>query len=136
MAIGKVHPGEDAKIDASGTRVLIMKDADTGNVLMPVVETDPARAQRVAPYVWDSITGAFVKAELKGQYWNRLFPYTHASGRPLYICKNTDINAVVADTDWVCWKYTDAGIPQVEGPRVATGGIASQAAVDALAWNI
>lgn len=60
MAIGKVHPGEDAKVDASGTRTLILMDADTGKILQPVVETDPTRAIRVAPYVWDPAASAFV----------------------------------------------------------------------------
>ena len=86
MAIGKVHPGEDAKIDASGTRVVIMKDADTGNIIMPVVETDPTRAQRVAPYVWDPATGAFVvmtqpEADILANYFATDFD---ESGDPAY----------------------------------------------------
>jgi len=71
---------------------------------------------------------------LKGEYYQRFLPYLHASGRIKYGCKNTNIGAALADTDWECWKYSDADIPTIEGPRTATGGVATEGAIDALSW--
>jgi hypothetical protein len=74
--------------------------------------------------------GDFIYPEVK---YPRMKPYTYASGRVKYICKNTDINASESRTDWVVWKYSDADIPVIEGPR--TGAVNSEAVVNAYPWK-
>jgi len=81
-----------------------------------------------------TITMGDVEALLADNYWKRMKPYLHTSTKPKYICKNTDIDANETDTDWYIWKYTDADIPQIEGPR--TGACNTEGVVDALGWNI
>lgn len=68
-------------------------------------------------------------------YWRRFKPYLYSpSGRPKYIGKNTDIDAAETDTDWSIWKYTDADIPEIEGPRF--GAVDTEGGIDGLSWNI
>jgi len=81
-----------------------------------------------------TVTMGDLEALLADHYYQRMKPYTHASGRVKYVCKNTDIDAAEADTDWLCWKFTDAAIPEKEGPRL--GAVDAEATVDGLAWNI
>ena len=109
---------------------------------------------KVALYVWNTTTVAWERMkqptiELSGdltvsmgdverlladQYYQRMKVYTHASGRPKYICKNTDIDAELTDTDWFVWKLTDASIPDKEGPRQSA--VNAEGTIDALDWNI
>ena len=81
-----------------------------------------------------TVTLGDVESLLADHYYKRMKPYTHASSRPKYVCKNTDIDANETDTDWFCWKYTDAAIPEVEGPR--QGAVNTEGTVDGLSWNI
>jgi len=64
----------------------------------------------------------------------RVKPYLYVSDNIKYICKNTDIDANDTDTDWVIWKYSDAEVPEKEGPR--TGAVTNAGVIDALSWNI
>ena len=107
---------------------------------------------KVGGYVWDTtllewvrmkqptleigdLTVSFsdVEALLADNYWKRMKPYTYASERPKYICRNTDIDANETDTDWYIWKYSDADLPTIEGPR--QGAVNSEAVINLLAWN-
>ena len=81
-----------------------------------------------------TVTMGDVERILNDQYYLRMKPYVHASRRPKYICKNTNIDANETDTDWLCWKYSDADIPEIEGPR--QGAVNTEGTVDALSWNI
>jgi len=74
-----------------------------------------------------------VEALLADNYWKRMKPYAHASERPKYICKNTDIDANETDTDWYIWKYSDADLPTIEGPRI--GAVNTELVIDGLSWN-
>ena len=109
---------------------------------------------KVAQYVWNTTTLAWdrmsqptihiagdltvtlgdVERLLADQYYARMKTYAHSSGRIKYLCKNTDIDAGETDTDWFCWKFTDAALPDKEGPR--SGAVNTEAAIDALSWNI
>lgn len=75
-----------------------------------------------------------VERLLANQYYKRMKPFSYASGRVKYICRNTDIGAGETDTDWFCWKFTDASPPESEGPL--EGAVNSEAAVNGLGWNI
>jgi len=81
-----------------------------------------------------TVTLGDVERLLADQYYLRMKPYAYASGRIKYICRNTDIDANETDTDWFCWKLTDASPPEKEGPR--QGAVNNVAAVDGLSWNI
>lgn len=80
-----------------------------------------------------TVTMGDVEALLADNYWKRMKPYEHASTRPKYICKNVDIDANETDTDWYIWKYSDADLPTIEGPR--QGAVNSEVVIDALPWN-
>lgn len=80
-----------------------------------------------------TVTMGDVEALLADNYWKRMLPYTHASGKPKYICRNTDIDANYTDVDWWVWKYSDADIPIIEGPRI--GAVNTEIVVDAYPWN-
>lgn len=80
-----------------------------------------------------TVTMGDVEALLADSYWKRMQPYLHGSGKPKYIARNTDIDANLTDVDWYIWKYSDADIPTIEGPRI--GAANSEAAIDALPWN-
>ena len=111
------------------------------------------KALRVAMFVYDTDTTSWVAMQqpvlnvgnldltvtmgdveklLAKQYYLRMKPYTHASGRIKYKCLNTDIDAGETDTDWFCWKYSDASIPEIEGPR--QGAVNTEGTVDGLGW--
>ena len=75
-----------------------------------------------------------VERLLSNQYYKRTKIYAYSSGRIKYLCKNTDIDAGTTDTDWLCWKFTDAALPDSEGPRL--GAVNTEGTVDALSWNI
>ncbi len=79
-----------------------------------------------------TVTMGDVEKLLAKQYYLRMKPYTHASGRVKYVCRNTDIDAAETDTDWFCWKYSDAAVPEIEGPR--QGAVNTEATVNALSW--
>lgn len=81
-----------------------------------------------------TVTLGDVERLLANQYYLRMKPFSYASGRIKYICKNTDIDANETDTDWFCWKFTDASPPEHEGPR--QGAVNNEAAVNGLSWNI
>jgi len=80
-----------------------------------------------------TVTLGDVERLLSNQYFKRTKMYAHASGRVKYLCKNTDIDAGETDTDWLCWKYSDAALPSIEGPR--SGAVNTEGTVDALSWN-
>lgn len=86
--------------------------------------------------IWAAVENLLddLEAHLSDSYYQRMKPYAWSSGRPKYICKNTDIDALETDTDWEIWKYTDAELPEIEGPR--TGAVNTEAAINALSWNI
>jgi len=65
---------------------------------------------------------------------SRMKTYSYANGNIKYVCNNEDIDANETDTDWLCWKFTDADIPDKEGPRA--GAVNTEAAVNTLSWNI
>ena len=81
-----------------------------------------------------TVTFGDVERLLANQYYLRMKPYSYASGRIKYLCRNTDIDAGETDIDWFCWKFTDASPPEHEGPR--QGAVNNEAAVNALSWNI
>jgi len=132
----------------------IVKGRDPDNLAaVPVGVELGGQLLRVALFSWDTGTLEWVRYTgsslttgdltvsmddveklLADSYWQRMYPYLYASDRPKYICKNTDIDANLTDTDWRIWKYTDADIPQIEGPR--TGAINTEVVVNALGWNI
>jgi hypothetical protein len=76
-------------------------------------------------------TGDLEKLQI-GNYFKRTKPYLYGGGRLKYNCKNTDIAANETDTDWLVWKYSDAAIPVIEGPRV--GAVNTVEVVDAFSW--
>jgi len=79
-----------------------------------------------------TVTMGDVEALLSDSYWKRMKPHNYLSGRPKYLCKNTDIDADETDTDWRIWKYSDADLPTIEGPRV--GAVNTEAAINGLSW--
>ena len=81
-----------------------------------------------------TVTLGDVERLLSNQYYKRTKIYAHSGGRIKYLCKNTDIDAGETDTDWLCWKYTDAALPNSEGPR--SGAVNTEGTVDALSWKI
>lgn len=81
-----------------------------------------------------TVTLGDVERLLADQYYKRMKSYAYGSTRIKYVCKNTDIDANETDTDWFCWKYTDAAAPETEGPR--QGAVNTEAAVNGLSWNI
>lgn len=86
----------------------------------------------------DEDTGAILVTLVgeSDEYYQRTHTYSYASGRLKYLAKNTDIDAAYADTDWIVWKYEDKDNSGSEGPRVATSGVATEAAINGLSWNI
>ncbi len=74
-----------------------------------------------------------IEALLADNYFKRMQPYAYGSTRPKYICRNTDIDANLTDTDWYIWKYSDADLPTIEGPRI--GACNTEGVVDGLSWN-
>ena len=74
-----------------------------------------------------------VERLLANQYYKRMKPYSYASGRIKYICRNTDFGAGETDADWFCWKYSDASPPEYEGPL--QGAVDTEGAVNGLSWN-
>ncbi len=71
---------------------------------------------------------------LSDHFFHRMKPYEWPSTRPKYICKNKDSEALETSADWLIWKYTDADLPEIEGPRI--GAVNTEAAINALPWNI
>jgi len=80
-----------------------------------------------------TVTLGDVERLLSNQYYKRTRIYAHSSGRIKYLCKNTDVDAETTDTDWLCWKFTDAALPNSEGPR--SGAVNTEGTVDALSWK-
>lgn len=76
-----------------------------------------------------------VEKLLSGSYWQRSQPYLYGSGRTKYLCKNTGIDAALATTTWRIWKFSDAAVPQTEGPRVGRADSAANIDGDH-SWNI
>ena len=66
-------------------------------------------------------------------YYQRDKFYPYSSGRVKYECRNEDVDAAETDTDWEVWKYSDADLPTIEGPR--EGAVNTEAVVNALSWN-
>ena len=81
-----------------------------------------------------TVTMGDVERLLGDQYYARMKIYSHSSGNVKYVCKNTNIDAAESDTDWYCWKFTDADIPDKEGPRQSA--VDAEATIDAESWNI
>jgi len=59
--------------------------------------------------------------------------FEYVSENLKYLCRNTDVDAEETDTDWDVWKFSDADLPTIEGPR--TGAVNSEAAVDGFSWK-
>ena len=72
-----------------------------------------AGALYTGAWVWNTSTLAWEKMTQPVSYtqgdwdshYQRMKPYLYGSGRPKYICRNTDIDANETDTDWTNWKY-------------------------------
>ena len=143
------------RLDKNSRQTLAGVDKDTGEIKNIGMDED-SEGLNVNLYRWDIDTTAWVKydptkveftgdltvtmgdveALLADNYYKRMKPYTHTSGRVKYLCKNTDIDAAESDIDWFAWLYTDADVPEIEGPRICTGGVATEGAINALSWNI
>ena len=128
-------------------------DPDTKAPVIAAIDAT-SKTLRINNWVWDTGTTAWVRMkqptlELTGdltvtmgdverilgdQYYKRMKIYAYGSGRAKYICKNTDIDAAESDTDWFCWKLTDADLPDKEGPRLSA--VNAEATIDAKSWNI
>jgi hypothetical protein len=129
-------------VDTDEVRMLRLVEQDglllvpTANYVYHVGDLEWQRGQQALLEVSGDlhITMGDLEKLLADNYWKRMKPYLYASTRPKYICKNTDIDANVTDLDWYIWKYTDANIPQVEGPR--NGSVATEIIIDTLDWNI
>jgi hypothetical protein len=76
-------------------------------------------------------TGNVVPA--KCDNYRRLKMFEYASGNLKYLCRNTNIDAEETDGDWDVWKFTDADLPTIEGPR--TGAVNTEGVVDAFNWK-
>lgn len=153
--VDAVTTHEQALRDKNSTPVLLVLDRANNKIYQADAEPDHG-IQRVQLMVWDpdgltpvrmvqptinvgdlDVTIGDVEALLANRYFKRTIPYTYSSGRIKYMCKNYDIDASYVDPDWLVWKYSDDGIPYTEGPRIATNGVASSGAIDALGtWNI
>jgi len=120
--------------------VKIDKDTDTLHILNWVYNPTSLAWERMKQPSVDigdlTVTQGDMEKLLSDHYYLCMQPFLYASDRIKYICKNTDVEAIVADTDWLVWKFTDADIPEKEGPRIATSGIAAVADIDGLSWNI
>ncbi len=123
---------------------IAMVEIDTGIFALATAPYDYnpeslAYEKKTKPYIHiDDLTVSTGDLEklLSDSYWQRVKPYSYVSGNVKYVCKNTDIDALESATTWQCWKYTDDDIPEKEGPRIATGGVATEAALNGLSWNI
>jgi hypothetical protein len=68
--------------------------------------------------------------------FQKMIIYPYASGRPKYICKHTSMGISTDSKDWLVWKYTDQDLPAMEGPRIGTAGVTTEAAINTLNWSI
>lgn len=138
------------------TGILEAEDTDTDRRL-PIGMDPTTHSLNVNGWVWDAVglvwtrmtqpgiyideanltvSAGDIEKLLADMYWQQTYPYTYAvSGRVKYMCRNTSISAALSATSWYVWKFDDADVPRFEGPRLATGGIASEAAVNALSWG-
>jgi hypothetical protein len=85
---------------------------------------DEVRRQR-------AFTGDFTFDIFRGS----VYQYAHGSGKVKYVCRNMIVGASTSATDWLVWKYSDAALPQSEGPRAAPNGIAAEATLDLIPWS-
>jgi len=128
-------------------------DPDTKAPVIAAIDAT-SKTLRINNWVWDIGTTAWVRMKqpilelagdltvtmgdveriLNDQYYKRMKIYAYGSGRAKYICKNTDMEAAEGDTDWFCWKLTDAALPDKEGPRLSA--VDAEATIDAKSWNI
>jgi hypothetical protein len=142
------------QLDKNSRVVLGAIDKDSEEIRYVGMDED-SRGLHVNQWVWDTGTSAWVRmtqpvvladdltvsmgdveALLADHYYKRSKTYSYASGRIKYLAKNTDIDALEADVDWLVWKYSDADNADSEGPRTATSGVATVGAIDGLSWNI
>ena len=121
-------------VDDQGRLVVIILGQDPSGD--PIQIATDAEGRLLGAYEGDlTVTMGDVEKLLADDYYSRLQPYLYASGRLKYICRNTDIDAALADTDWRIWKLTDASQPAKEGSR--TGRADSDANITAdHSWNI
>jgi hypothetical protein len=45
------------------------------------------------------------------------------------------VGADMSDDSWIVWKYSDANLPQAEGPIPAPDGIATEGTLNNLTWS-
>lgn len=146
---------ENLQLDQNGRVVLGAIDKDTGEIRYVGCDED-SRGLHTNMWVWDTNSTAWVRmkqpvvevsgdltitmgdleALLADHYYKRTKTYSYGSGRIKYLARNTDIDAAEADTDWLCWKFSDADNADSEGPRTASSGVATEGAIDGLSWNI
>ncbi len=62
----------------------------------------------------------------------RSFFYSYASGRAKYQCLHLDPSAATTDKEWYVIKYSDAVLPESEGPR--RGAVNTEAVINAFDW--
>lgn len=65
----------------------------------------------------------------------QILTYNYASGRIKYLCKHFKLSASTNDPEWLAFKLDDSDVLRFEGPRIATGGVANEAAIDGLSWS-
>lgn len=65
----------------------------------------------------------------------QILTYNYASGRIKYLCKHLKLSASTNDSEWFAYKLDDSDVLRLEGPRLANGGVASEAAIDGLNWS-
>lgn len=145
---------EILELDANGRNVSGAIDDSTAEVIQ-LYSDGTSKTLRTNNWVWNTTSLAWERMkqpviELTGdltvslgdvergvteQYYARE-KYYYSSGMPIYICKNTDVDANETDTDWLIWKlnWTSGNMTEKEGPR--TGRVDTQVQVAALAWNI
>ena len=152
MPIDAINFHEQAIRDKNSTPVLLIRNRVDGKIWQADAQPDTG-ILRVQNMVWNpttmqpelmqqpvinigdlDVTIGDVEALLMNNYFKQTFPYLYSpSGRPKYICKNIGIDTAKTATDWYVWKYSDADIPQSEGPR--RGAINTELGIDAYSWG-
>jgi len=104
-------------------------------MLNPITLADERMVQPTIELQGDlTVTMGDVEKLLAGHYYKRTKTYNYASGKMKYFCRNTDVDASETDTDWYITKFLDSDVYGDEGPR--TGAVNTEAAINALSWNI
>lgn len=130
----KMKAREYAVVDRNKIPVILFYDEDNDETIMGrAVAT--LGALKVVPYTYDPGTGDYIEEQPQELKWNRSKLFYDANDNAIYICKNTDIDAAEADTDWFCWKLnydSNDNMDEKEGPRLGAVTVAPSG----LSWNI